>query len=179
MSQAGMNTANTFTLDVREDIRNGREPFSKIMTAVAALKPDEQLRLIAPFEPVPLYAVLGKQGFQHRSQFIAGGDWEILFTRQPGAVPTEMLPSAPPSCPQNRSVLAPAEAVDIDARGLEPPQPLVKILEALTSLPANATLHARTDRRPMHLYAQLEERGFSGESVEQPDGSFITHIRRA
>ncbi|MBK7999202.1 MAG: DUF2249 domain-containing protein [Verrucomicrobia bacterium] len=67
----------------------------------------------------------------------------------------------------------------VDARGLEPPQPLVTILEALTQLPAGAQMRALTDRRPMHLYGQLTERGFVGESEEQPDGSFITHIRRA
>jgi TusA-related sulfurtransferase len=66
----------------------------------------------------------------------------------------------------------------VDARGLEPPQPLVKILEALATLPEGARLRARTDRRPMHLYAQLEERGFVGESEEQEDGSFVTHVRR-
>ena len=66
----------------------------------------------------------------------------------------------------------------VDARGLEPPQPLVKILEALAGLPEGARLRARTDRRPMHLYAQLQERGFVGETEEQEDGSFVTHIRR-
>jgi TusA-related sulfurtransferase len=68
--------------------------------------------------------------------------------------------------------------VDLDARGLEPPQPLVTILEAINTLGSDAILRAQTDRRPMHLYAQLEARGFTGESTEQPDGSFITHIRR-
>src|ERR1043166_4417639 len=41
------------SLDVREDIRSSREPFSKIMNAVAALEPNQKLLLIAPFEPVP------------------------------------------------------------------------------------------------------------------------------
>ena len=54
----------------------------------------------------------------------------------------------------------------------------MKILEALAALPEGARLRARTDRRPMPLYAQLEKRGFLGESEEQPDGSFITHVRR-
>ena len=53
----------TIKLDVREDIRNGREPFGKIMQTVARLKDDEQLLLIAPFEPARLYAVLAQQGF--------------------------------------------------------------------------------------------------------------------
>ena len=50
------------TLDVREDLLNGREPFSKVMGAVAKLGSDEKLRMIAPFEPTPLFSVLGNQG---------------------------------------------------------------------------------------------------------------------
>ena len=69
--------------------------------------------------------------------------------------------------------------VTLDARGLEPPQPLVVILEALGNLPEAGVIRAHTDRRPLHLYAQLEERGFTGESEEQHDGSFITTIRHA
>jgi uncharacterized protein (DUF2249 family) len=66
----------------------------------------------------------------------------------------------------------------VDARGLEPPQPLVVILEALARLTEGAELQARTDRRPMHLYDQLKARGFAGETQEQDDGSFVTTIRR-
>ena len=69
--------------------------------------------------------------------------------------------------------------VTLDARGLEPPQPLVVILEALAGLREGAELRARTDRRPLHLYALLEQRGFTGATQEQNDGSFITTIRRA
>jgi uncharacterized protein (DUF2249 family) len=68
--------------------------------------------------------------------------------------------------------------VEVDARGLEPPQPLVKILEALAHLPAGATLQARTSRRPLHLYPHLHERGFTGETEELSDGSFVTRIHR-
>ena len=68
--------------------------------------------------------------------------------------------------------------VDVDARGLEPPQPMVRILEALGSLPADAVLRARTDRRPLHLYPLLEDRGFTAETEAEADGSFVTHIRR-
>lgn len=69
--------------------------------------------------------------------------------------------------------------IEVDARGLEPPQPMVRILEAATDLPPGVTLYARTDRRPMHLYAQLEARGLMAETFPQTDGSFLTHIRRA
>jgi uncharacterized protein (DUF2249 family) len=55
---------------------------------------------------------------------------------------------------------------------------MITILEAVAALPDGAELRARTDRRPMHLYAQLEERGFVGQTEEQNDGSHVTHIQR-
>jgi uncharacterized protein (DUF2249 family) len=75
-------SANTTTLDVREDIRAGREPFSKIMAAVAGLAAQENLLIIAPFEPAPLFHVLAKQGFAHESKQTASGDWQVLFSRR-------------------------------------------------------------------------------------------------
>lgn len=164
----------TVTVDVREDIRSGREPFSRIMQAVMNLGDGQKLRLIAPFEPAPLYAVLGNQGFSHRSRPLEGDDWEVLFER-PAIGGSETM------SPANRAVEqpGPAPVVEVDARGLEPPQPLVTILEAVAQLPEGQELRAHTDRRPMHLYSQLEERGFIGESEEQEDGGFITTIRRA
>ncbi len=167
---------NLITLDVRADLRAGREPFSKIMEAVAALAPEQSLRILAPFAPAPLIKLLGRQGFQHTANVNAAGDWEVLFTRASGGSPIEVLPAVPQA---GGGIAAgqPLETIELDARGLEPPQPLVTILEALGTLPDQAELRAHTDRRPMHLYAQLEERGFTGESQEQSDGSFITHIR--
>lgn len=67
--------------DVREDLRQGKEPFMKIMAAVAGLGKDDHLELLAPFEPVPLYGVLGRQGFQHRAEQLDNGDWKITFYR--------------------------------------------------------------------------------------------------
>jgi len=175
----------TVTLDVREDIRHGCEPFSRIMKAVAALGAGQQLLLIAPFEPVPLFAILAKQGFGHTAHHLESGDCEVRFARiSPQALKnanrmeTE-TPSEISSKNAGSAPLSTAETVEeVDARGLEPPQPLVKILEALAKLVPGAELRARTDRRPMHLYSQLQERGFTAETLEQSDGSYLTHICR-
>ena len=51
------------TFDARPVIAAGGEPFDDIMTAVAALGEDEELVVIAPFEPVPLEGVLSSRGF--------------------------------------------------------------------------------------------------------------------
>lgn len=69
--------------------------------------------------------------------------------------------------------------IELDARGLEPPQPMIRILEALRTLPEGGELRARTDRRPVHLYPLLEERGFRAESSEAPEGGFLTVVRSA
>lgn len=168
-------SAKIVTVDVRDHIRQGGDPFSRIMSAVATLRAGQALRVIAPFEPVPLFGVLAQRGFSHKATPWPEGDWEVLFERG-GAEPprTTVTPKGPPpSCPSI------ASAIEVDARGLEPPQPLVVILEAVSALPPGATLHAHTDRRPMNLYPQLESRGFVGETEEQKDGSFITRIRPA
>lgn len=163
------------TLDVRPDIRQGREPFSKIMLAVSRLKENETLLLIAPFKPVPLFGVLEQQGFSSEAKPTPDGDWEVVFRRG------KEKDLAPPAATQSASPCACecGQVREVDARGLEPPQPLAAILEALARLPEGAGLRAHTDRRPMHLYAKLRERGFVGESEEQNDGSFITYIRRS
>jgi len=69
------------TVDVREDIRAGREPFARIMAAVSALEPDQSLVLINVFEPVPLYGVMAEKGYEHETTRTDEGDWEIRFYR--------------------------------------------------------------------------------------------------
>lgn len=164
------------TLDVRDEIRNGREPLSKIMKAIRELRPGQKFRLIAPFRPVPLFGLLERKGFVHEAREVQNGDWEVVFKRCNESCEKK---EDSPEAQDNRKNSFPMEAqfIDVDARGLEPPQPMVKILEALANLPEGTGIRAYTDRRPMHLYAQLEARGFTCQSGEQNDGSFITHIR--
>jgi uncharacterized protein (DUF2249 family) len=163
-------SAKIVTLDVREDIRGGRDPFARIMQAVAGLKGNERLRVIAPFKPVPLLGVMASQGFSHEAHPVNETDWEVLFSRGGETAPS---PRAPARC-----ACSATPTVEVDARRLEPPQPMIKILEAVETLPEGAELLARTDRRPIHLYPHLEERGFTAETKEQSDGSCLTHIRR-
>jgi uncharacterized protein (DUF2249 family) len=173
------------TLDVRKDIHNGAAPFSKIMSTVNALRPDEQLLLIVPFEPTPLFEVMQGRGFQPAAHRTEAGDWEVLFTRHEQAENsnlshTKHLPGGKPPCPppKEQALHESSTLTRVDARGLEPPQPLIKILEALATLPAGGQLCALTDRRPIHLYSQLEARGFGADTKEQSDGSYLIHICR-
>ncbi len=168
-------------LDVRNDIRSGRVPCSRIMESARQLKSGATLQLLVPFEPVPLYDVLGREGFVHESRELGGGDWEVLFKKDPeaAAAQTTAFPrdgqQAGCGCGCSSDEV---QTLELDVRGLEPPQPMTRVLEALASLSEGVTLHALTDRRPLHLLDQLEARGFRGECEEHPEGGCITVIRR-
>jgi uncharacterized protein (DUF2249 family) len=156
-------------LDVREDLRTGREPFARIMATVKALAGDEVLELRAPFEPVPLYDVLGRRGFAHGTERRAPDDWWVWFYRE-AMTPTQ--PTAAPSPPA-------AGRIVLDVRGLEPPQPMLRVLETIERLGPDDTLEVHHDRRPVFLYPQLEERGFAHETDEPEPGCVRILVRRA
>jgi uncharacterized protein (DUF2249 family) len=67
----------THTLDVR-DIDG--EPFDAIMDELEALAPDEQLVLLAAFEPVPLYDVLTSRGFAHETTRMSDETYRVAIT---------------------------------------------------------------------------------------------------
>jgi uncharacterized protein (DUF2249 family) len=140
--------------------------------------------LLNDHDPVPLK-------YQFEAEYPGAFAWEYLqrgpeefrvkITKRqavPGPAPQPPARQAAPSV-----ALAATATVngvqEIDVRGLEPPEPLVRILDALETLPAGTTLRARTDREPCHLFGEVAQRGFSYECNEQPDGSWITVLARA
>lgn len=68
----------SIALDVRPVLARGEEPFAMIMEAAARVPAGGTLELTAPFEPVPLYAVLSGAGFGHLSTPLAGGGGAFL-----------------------------------------------------------------------------------------------------
>jgi uncharacterized protein (DUF2249 family) len=80
---------------------------------------------------------------------------------------------------QLRARLEAARPATIDVRGLEPPQPLVRVLERLDALGADERLEVVIDRRPLLLYPQLEARGFTHTTDESEPGLFRIVIARA
>jgi hypothetical protein len=49
------------------------------MAAAAALGRDEQLVVLATFDPVPLKCVLGSQGLTCDAADLGNGDWQVTF----------------------------------------------------------------------------------------------------
>lgn len=63
-----------------------------------------------------------------------------------------------------------AEAVHIDVRGLEPPEPMVEILGLIERGEAGTVLIAHLDREPIFLYPELDDRGWAHEAMEHSCG---------
>jgi len=168
---AGIPPARHAHLDVRVDIRDGNEPFAKIMAAVKMLAADQALELRTPFEPVPLYSVLARRGLTHWAQARAADDWSVWFYH--GGAGAQR-----PDSGARAAGPAPARTVTIDVRGLEPPQPMALVLERLDTLADDEQLEVLHSRRPMFLYPQLDERGFAYVTDEPAPGLVRIVIRR-
>ena len=161
-------TARHVHVDVRDDIRRGEEPFGTIMAAVRGLAGGQALELRVPFEPIPLYGVLAKRGFAHWAESRAADDWSAWFYRDDTAA--EARPAG--------GAASPARTVTLDVRGLEPPLPLVRVLERLDALAPDEQLEIIHSRRPMFLYPQLDDRGFVHETDEHEPGVVRIVVRR-
>ncbi len=147
----GLGFERRLDLDVREDLRRGQEPLSRIMAAVTELGSGGVLVLRTTFEPLPLYRALGRRGFAHWAEQHGADDWSVWFY---------------------------PELIVLDVRGLEPPEPMVRVLKALDRLAPGQRLEVRHGRRPTLLYPQLEERGFVHETDEPESGLVRIVIRQ-
>lgn len=153
-------------LDVRPMLERGEEPFKAIMKSARPVPIGSALRLIAGFEPVPLYDVLGKQGFVPWARQDASGDWEIIFYRERAAGDAPPAPDTTARAPQLDWNEPAASEVTIDVSELVPPEPMIKILQALEGLPPGGRLLVHHVRRPMHLYDRLDEMGYAHDTRE-------------
>lgn len=173
-------------VDVREDLRAGREPFSRIMGAVGALRPEQVLCVRAIFEPVPLFTALAKRGLTHASRQDGPDDWSAWFwragsdagaaeasdgesTQRDRTLPDGPLPNGPaPGASRSGTPLPDGPTLDestvwLDVRGLLPPEPLLRTLAALDALPDGKQLVHVNARVPELLFPVLAERGFACE----------------
>lgn len=156
-------------LDVRPVLDKGGDPFSLIMKTTQTLAPSEALHLIVGFEPTPLYVIMRTVGrLAHTEQH--GEVFHVWFYRDPNAKPEETSDAA-------RVPLQPV--VDLDVRALEPPGPMVAILEKLAELGAGAQLRVRHHREPVLLYDKLKLRGYAARVERRTEGDYLLLIAPA
>ncbi len=173
-----LNNLKKIKLDVREDIKNGADPFKKIMEAVNKLKDGEALDLINSFEPFPLYSVLKNKGFEHITNKAPEG-FEIIFFRNSAAKPVKVSEEAGEnqfSDEDLKNLAHKQNIIELDVRGLEPPQPLLKIFSTLESLKDDDALHIIHERKPIHLYPRLKDAGYKFLTEETGDDLYTIKI---
>jgi len=135
--------------------------------------------LVNDHDPVPLY-------YQFEAQFSGAFTWEYLVrgpeefqVKITRLAATSFEPRPDPFRVKNSELPLSSDRIqEIDARGLEPPEPLMLILNTLESLPAGQSLRAVTDREPCHLFGEAERRGFSHDCKQRPDGHWSTLLSR-
>lgn len=138
--------------DVREDLLDGREPFSAIMAARERVPAGGALVVRAIFEPVPLYRVMAREGFVHHTEELAPDDWRVWFY---------------------------PDVTVLDVREMDPPEPMAHTLVALERLSEDGTLVQVNVRAPRFLLPTLEERGFSYEIRQASPDRVHVFIRRS
>ena len=84
----------------------------------------------------------------------------------------DLVPDATPM-----RAVAPAAVPALDLRGLEPPQPMVRIFQALAREP-DVPLHVVLPHEPLPLYGMLREHGFAWSGTPRADGGFELTIRK-
>ncbi len=57
-------------------------PFDTIMSTLSTLPPGERLRLIADFEPIPLYEVLEARGYQYETNQRGESEFHVLISEE-------------------------------------------------------------------------------------------------
>jgi uncharacterized protein (DUF2249 family) len=66
------------------------------------------------------------------------------------------------------------DTIELDVRGLEPPEPLERVVAALDALRVGTSLRVKIDRQPLPLYRMLERNGYVYE--ERPGGDSVFEI---
>lgn len=71
-----------------------------------------------------------------------------------------------------QSIVVDGDVVHIDNRGLEPPNPMVRILAIAQQLKAGQRIEAINDRQPQMLYPVLKDLGLGQVTTPLRDGSY-------
>lgn len=86
-----------------------------------------------------------------------------------------------PTSPQGGSrTWRTADAIHIDVRGLQPPEPMIAILRLIDSGTVGDVLVAHLDREPIFLYPELDERGWNHAVADfsPSEGEVILRLTR-
>jgi hypothetical protein len=153
-------------LDVRELLAGGVEPLATILAAAEALPSGHTLHLRSPFEPVPLFELLDRRGFDHQSSAFGPDDWSTWVWRADD-LPLRAATAVEPTAPIATDIL--------DLRRLAPPEPLLRLLARTAQ--RREPFRAALPMLPEPLRDLLLLEGWSVDLVEElPGGSVVVRL---
>lgn len=152
-------------LDVRPLLSGGKDPLKDILNMASRLTEGEWMYIINSFEPVPLVALLHKQGFNARTFQKSEMEYHSYFTRISPSSPMKM--SAVLDKGWSESIAQYRDRCNfVDVREMTPPLPMVTILEAMELLPEGFALYVYHKRVPLYLFPEIDDRGFEYRLTE-------------
>jgi len=176
----GIEADSIVELDVRPVIDAGKDPLQMIMQQLAALSLGQTLKIINSFEPAPLVLLLEKKGYVAYVKVINDGLVATYFHKAGDSRSTNLaIPEADSTGWKEMLVRFNNHIQTIDVRSLEMPQPMVAILAALETLPAETALLVQHKRIPVFLLPELADRDFAYCLKENSDGSVNMLIYKA
>jgi len=164
-----MERTNIVDLDVRPILDGGTDPFNAIMATLKTLKPEETLRIINTFEPIPLLNILKSKGYEYESERPEEGIVHTFLHKvSQEEVKKEEIEeiSAPDLTYEDLENRFDGKLMELDVRDLEMPMPMVTILEAIESLEEGNALFVHHKRLPQYLLPELKQRDFDFKSKE-------------
>lgn len=161
-------------LDVRPILAQKQDPIKIILQSIDTLIDGDTLKLIAPFEPIPLIHMLNGRGYAHE---VAQEEGSIVtyFWKDPNAALSQKIPASTPAEPLEtdfEALLAKytGRLRTIDVRNLEMPQPMIMILENLQEMQEDEVLFVYHKKLPVYLLPHLQERGYEHCTQPTQDG---------
>jgi hypothetical protein len=172
---------NKVELDVREELRKKNDPFEIIMGAVKKLEKDDMLVLHATIKPVPLLGLMKLKGFASKVERLDPEHWVTIFVHKSHAALLKQEESD--ELPQLEDIPArdpgePPQTIRLDNRGLQPPQPMIRTLDALKKAAPGDTVIIHNDRVPAFLLEEIKTMGYPCQIDTQPDESAIVTITK-
>jgi len=159
-------------MDVRPLLSCGIDPLEQILARVGNLPDDAILQIDAPFDPLPLRRLMADRGYDSDPVQLSADHWQVSFRQQDGV----KLPDFPdlPDFPVTRQ----GGILEMDLRGLAPPNPMIAVLKLIESGRAGDGFTVWLDRDPIYLHPELAERHWYGEIVENTGEGVRVRISR-
>lgn len=171
---AAVDAADPEAHDVAAILAAGGDPFSTLTGAAFALAEGAALVVRAPFDPEPLRRHLEASGFRTWAEAGPGGRWRVRVQRLRTAPPA----AAPPADDTNRSFWLEEGVLHLDVRRLPPPKPLREILAFLDHGPHGGRFVVHVPHAPIHLFPELEERGWRWTIQSDDDDGCVLLLER-